>query len=377
VFARKKTFFIFIFSGSHFQQVSPVFDSHSLYQVPTSYITQEMPVADVEYAFEWDLKEKTRKSEVFVVEGNKFSIHLKIEDGGTDYSVFLHPVDLVQFPGLISYQFDLVSRQNNHIVQSSRGNGVFYKRTGGWGERGWIDPLNIRKHFLKVKVWNDKSLSDFVDRPVVDYSSQLFKRMFSNASFKVGGEVVYVLSGIVAERSAYFREMIEQKREPISLESQIPINGIDAFLFKMIIEWIYTFEIRGLNGLSPTLLDDLERLYIASRNYKVFDLCESIESYLKYLVNARNFGEIHQISKRIRSKSLQRAVFRAWISNSDEFNKNDDQITLTFPIDVLADTQIIPVSSDTQMIVKKEAVPIGITRVPILKAGVPIFFLIY
>jgi hypothetical protein len=64
-------------------------------------------------------------------------------------------------------------------------------------------------------------------------------------------------------------------------------------------------------------------------------------------VNERNFGEIHLIAKRIWSKSLQRDVARAWISNSEEFNKNDGQIILTLDqkhesqIDLAADTTLI------------------------------------
>jgi hypothetical protein len=175
-----------------------------------------------------------------------------------------------------------------------------------------------------------KPFSDFVKmmRPVPfdDHRSLLFVKMCSNASFKVGDEVVYVLSGILTERSSYFKELFLGL--PMTVDLQIPIYGIDTVLFKSIIEWIYTFEVRGLDVPSPTLLDDLERVYIAARMYNIVKLCESIESYLKYLVNERNFGEIHQIAIRIENKSLQRAISRAWISNSDEFNESDDQIIL-------------------------------------------------
>jgi hypothetical protein len=175
-----------------------------------------------------------------------------------------------------------------------------------------------------------KPFSNFVKMnrpfPFDDHRSLLFVKMCSNASFKVGDEVFYVLSGILIERSSYFKELFLGL--PMTVDSQIPIYGIDAVLFKSIIEWIYTFEVRGLDVPSPTLLDDLERVYIAARMYNIVDLCDSIESYLKYFVNERNFGEIHQIAIRIESKSLLRVISRAWISKSDEFNKNDDQIVL-------------------------------------------------
>jgi hypothetical protein len=136
-----------------------------------------------------------------------------------------------------------------------------------------------------------KTFSDFVQKPAEfdDFGSLLFKKMCSNASFKIEDEVIYVITGIIVERSAYFKEMLEL----ISLESHIPVYGIDAVLFKITIEWIYTCEIRCLNGPSITLLADLERVYIAARMYKINDLCISIESYLKYLVNEWNFGEIN------------------------------------------------------------------------------------
>jgi hypothetical protein len=177
-------------------------------------------------------------------------------------------------------------------------------------------------------VHDSTTFSDFYKKPIPfeDYETLLFKKALSNSSFKVGDEVVYVISGILTLRNEWFRLFFKGKT--ISLESQLIINGIDVDVFKMIIQWIYTYEIRGLNEPSPSLLNDLERVYVAARKYEIIDLCDPIESYLKSLVTERNFGEIRQIANRIDCKSLQRAVFREWIAHSEEFNKNDDQIVL-------------------------------------------------
>jgi hypothetical protein len=85
----------------------------------------------------------------------------------------------------------------------------------------------------------------------------------SNLSFKFGDEVVYVIHGILTSGCEYFRAMLEgffkEAQITASLESQIPIHGIEVDVFKMIIEWIYTMKIKSLNDpLSPTLLLDLQ-----------------------------------------------------------------------------------------------------------------------
>jgi hypothetical protein len=60
--------------------------------------------------------------------------------------------------------------------------------------------------------------------------------------------------------------------------------------------------------------------------YLLSDLCDSIGKYLNHLLTFQNFSEIHQVAKRIGSDSLEKDVIRAWISKSDSFNENDDQI---------------------------------------------------
>jgi hypothetical protein len=63
--------------------------------------------------------------------------------------------------------------------------------------------------------------------------------------------------------------------------------------------------------------------------YLLPDLCDSIGKHLNHLLSSRNFGEIHQVAKRIGSKSLEKDVIRQWISKSDSFNENEDQIKKT------------------------------------------------
>jgi hypothetical protein len=63
--------------------------------------------------------------------------------------------------------------------------------------------------------------------------------------------------------------------------------------------------------------------------YLLPDLCDSIRNYLSDLITARNFGEIHQVAKRIGSESLEKDIYRTWMSKSDSFNENDDQIAMS------------------------------------------------
>jgi hypothetical protein len=96
----------------------------------------------------------------------------------------------------------------------------------------------------------------------------------------------------------------------------------------MIIEWLYTMDINQLNRLSSSILDDLDRVYIASQKYMIADLCDSIVKYLESLISPRTFGEIYKISKRIGCDLLERAVYRAWISKPVEYNENNVQIII-------------------------------------------------
>jgi hypothetical protein len=145
----------------------------------------------------------------------------------------------------------------------------------------------------------------------------------------VGGEIVYVINLI--SRSDYFRAMLEgsfkESLVPMTVDSKIPIKEIDVDVFKMIIEWIHTMGIKKLNDPKcPTLLLNLERVYIAADMYLITDLCDSIAKYLDHLLTAQNFGDVLKISQKIGNDSLEKDVIRSWISKSESFNENDDQI---------------------------------------------------
>jgi hypothetical protein len=113
------------------------------------------------------------------------------------------------------------------------------------------------------------------------------------------------------------------------IESQIPIHGIDVDVFKMIIEWIYTMDIKSLSDPKTTgNIIDLERVYVAANMYNLCDLCDALVRYLEQLVDEDNFGEVYQIAKRIGVVSLETSIFRSWMSNSVSFNEKNDQINL-------------------------------------------------
>jgi hypothetical protein len=294
-----------------------------------------MPVKDG-YAFEWDLEHldlsaSTIKSSSFSVQGNEFYIMLEKNKGDTDYGCFLCSVDPFSsslFPGQIRYKFDLYL--DSKVVKSCIHEDVFYNAYWGMGPFNFI-PCAIHNHIIRVKIWIDKTFTDFVDKPIgFRDNSHLFDKEFSNLSFKVGAEVVFVIQGLLVSKSEYLRGKLEgfgkEATVPLNVDSQVPIEGIEVDVFKMIVEWVYTMDIQRLNGISPTLLFDLERVYIAADMYQIADLCNSIEHYLEYLVNHQNFGDIYQLAKRIENVALEKEAYRAWISKTDEFNRNDEQI---------------------------------------------------
>jgi hypothetical protein len=274
----------------------------------------------------------------------EFYIYLRIDDDDPEYGCFLSSVvPCTTFSSDLNIQFDLFAKDDGAMIQTGVWKCEFYKWEHGYGTFNWIDPRVLCSSLLGVKVWSDKSLSDFVVSGVENHKSLLFNKMYSNVAFRVQDKVVYALSGILATRNEYFRAMLDQLPNPLNgitvdigemrlsketptVDSEISIRGIDADLFEMIIEWIYTMDIQSLNGLSLSLFEDLESLYVAAGSYQIVGLAEAIESYLAFLVNARNFGEIYQIAQRIESEVLEKDVYRTWIKKSGEFNKSDGQI---------------------------------------------------
>jgi hypothetical protein len=305
-----------------------------------------------EYAFEWDLKDADIKhadvaSPSFIMNGNRFFVQLEKREGNRNYLCILHPKrsNSVLYPGPIHIEYDLVNKLDNTIVKTKRCNLVFYKLAGKRGANAflWIKPETFQNSILKVKIWPRKNFSEIVEKPgsFKDSGFLLFDKMYSNLSFKVGDEEeVFVLQKILTERSETFRVMLEGYL-PGAGACGIPIFGIEADVFKMIIEWIYSMEIKQLDGMSPSLLKDLERVYIAADMYNISDLCEYILKYLDFLINKQTFGDIYLIAKKIGCVSLEKAVLLSWATHSSGFNKNDVQInSIIFEDeDVVVDTK--------------------------------------
>jgi hypothetical protein len=265
----------------------------------------------------------------FSVQGNEMILNLAKYGGNAKYSVFLQRLSQtsILFPGVVLFSFYLIKRNDTTVVESDVHETVFYKTDDGRGVEDWLSPKTIRDYILKVKVWTEDTFSDFVVEPesFKDSGFLLFEKIYSNLSFKVGGEVVYVLRGVLTSRNTYFRDILNGI--PENVNSEIPIEG-EVDVFKMIIEWIYTMNIKQLNGMSSTLFDDLEKVYIAAGTYQIIDLRDSIVKYLGFLVDDQTFGDIYQIAKKIGNEYLENIVYHSWINESEEYNKIDSQIDI-------------------------------------------------
>jgi hypothetical protein len=142
---------------------------------------------------------------------------------------------------------------------------------------------------------------------------------------------VYANRSILAASQSHDRSNFKVMLEGSFKEAgkyEIHVNEIEVDVFKMIIEWIYTMDIRLLNGPSPSILVDLEQVYEAANFYWMTSLCVSIEKYLIFLINKQNFGEIYRISKKIGNDAVGEAVYLAWISNPIKWSTNDVQIRI-------------------------------------------------
>jgi hypothetical protein len=292
-----------------------------------------------EYDFENDLENINVASSSFSMNffhcgENKLRVLLKKNEGGAKYDCLFVDVDSA-ISSKVYFQVDLFKRLDNRLIKTDKCEFFFNKTNAGLGLKDWFDVETIREYVLKVKVLIFNPFSEFVEKPIgfETLGSLLFKKTSSNLSFLVGEEVVFIVQDILTSRSVYFRAMLEgsfkEAQVPMTVESKIPIKGIDVKLFKMIIEWIYTMDIKSLNDpFSSTLILDLEKVYVAADMYLLPDLCESAGKYMNHLLTAQNFGEIYQVAKRIGSESLKRDIYRTWMLKSDSFNDNDEQINL-------------------------------------------------
>jgi predicted ATP-grasp superfamily ATP-dependent carboligase len=296
------------------------------------------------YVLEWDLRTiDLSKTDIlsprFSVNGMRWriNIHKTIKNNklGVYLNAFPQYPSSESFPGTIRFRFDLVKRADNQIVKSGEWTSSIYNYSCWRGFSNWVDPGTIRDHILKVEMWIDECFRDFVEKPSTfyDHRSILFDKENSDFSFKVGDKVVYVVRGILTSRSDYFRAMLlgncKEARVPVTVDAQIPIHGISSNVFEMIVEWLYTMDVRQLNLLSPFsshTLEYLERVYVAADMLLITDLCDSIVKFLMHLMSNQNFGEIYQIAMRIENTTLEKTVFQLWITNSESFNKNTKQI---------------------------------------------------
>ena len=222
------------------------------------------------------------------------------------------------FPGNIRYRFVLVTKSNlkKSVKQSSSIFSFDYFELGGLGGTqpyDWLDPVSERQggYILKVKIWIDKSFSDFIDAPAkkwVGLSGWGAHR--TDISFKVeGNEVKANRAKLAASGSAEFLEFSKSK------ESVVTISGINTDDFEILIEWIHTGDVYKFKGLSPTILLDLASVYEAASTYEIIPLCESIESYLIFLTNKRNFGAIYELAERIGLENAVHQKLRYLISS--------------------------------------------------------------
>jgi hypothetical protein len=222
-----------------------------------------------EYDFEYDLGNRDiAKSSIslpiFFIGENKLRVLLKKNEAGAKYNCLLRDIDSA-ISSKMRFQVDLFKRLGNRLVKSDKFERVFNKTNVAQGLEDWFDVETICEHVLKIKVLIFKPFSDFVEKPIGfdDYHNLLFKKMACNLSFLIGDEIVYVIHAILASRSDYFRAMLEgsfkEAQVPMTVESKISIHGIDVDVFKMIIDWIYTMDIKSLNDpFSPSLLLDLQ-----------------------------------------------------------------------------------------------------------------------
>jgi hypothetical protein len=221
-----------------------------------------------EYEFEYDMEDSdiTNPSfpDPFWFDGNKLHVVLKKNEGGTKYDFLLKDVESA-ISSKMYFQVDLFKRLDNLLVKSEKFEFFFNKKGVEQGFEDCFEVESIREYIIKVKVLIFKPFSDFVEKPIgfENAGFLLFNKMACNLSFSIGDEIVYTIHAILTSRSDYFRAMLEgsfkEAQVPMTVESKIPVHGIDVDVFKMIIEWIYTMDIKSLNvPISPSLLLDLQ-----------------------------------------------------------------------------------------------------------------------
>jgi hypothetical protein len=193
-----------------------------------------------EYHFENDLENINVASSsfalhFFIIGDNELLVRFKKNEGGSKYDCLLKDANSA-ISSKVRFQVDLFAKLDNRLVKSDKCEFFFNKTDVGRGFEDWFDVDTIRDHILKGKVLIYKPFSDFVESPAgfETHGSLLFEKTSSNLSFLVGDKVVHALQSILTSRSDYFRAMLEgsfvEAQVPMTLESKIPIQGVDVDL---------------------------------------------------------------------------------------------------------------------------------------------------
>ena len=218
-----------------------------------------------------------------LLQGNELSVSLNIVGSK-------HEVRFADIQSALSdstcFQVDLYHKSSRTLSQSEECMVKFDKTKDIKPSGVFIDVSDIKDYILKIKAIA-KPFLEFVERPVgfESVSCLLFDKTCSNLAFSVGGETIYALQGALTSRSVYFERMFAtgafgEGERSMGVDSLIPIRDITPRIFKMIIEWIYTMDIKALERNSPTLILDLRELRIAADMYLLTDLVKAIDEYV-------------------------------------------------------------------------------------------------
>jgi len=231
----------------------------------------------------------------FSFQGSDFKVQLPFKSSP---ECSLHAANPSQiFPGNIWFQLFLFEKLGDTLVpvaQSSSTSHAFYKDRLGRGVPWENDaaPTISTKHVLKVKVWLEKTFASF--------------KVFKHPTCARKDLSLWPTMNMFCKKPGhYFR---------------ISKVGPDAGAIDMLQEWDHTDDIQQLNGMSPSILDDLERAYKASKTDGIAPLCTSIENYLLYLVNERNVGEIYDIAKRMQ---ILLPFEQAYVNTAEDFKADE------------------------------------------------------
>lgn len=155
--------------------------------------------------------------------------------------------------------------------------------------------------FDKVPAFSDFAIPHQQPKPDNGLAKLLDEELFSDVSFLVDRTTIKAHRAILCARSSFFSAMFTSDFVE-SKSSDIHIFDVKPDIFRVIIKYIYTFELPA--NIGPVAVD----LLVAADRFGVEQLIEICEAYLRASITLENIAEILVLADKHSRPNLMKEV---------------------------------------------------------------------